>query len=115
MTISIFKNIKDTTQPFERHVMHILERIREGASKETIKEIRTERDKTRRNELKQDLPAICFSGTFKKRADNALIKHSGLMCLDFDGYDRQKDLLEDKEKFKQNKFVYSVFLSPSGS
>ena len=114
MTISIFKNIKDTTQPFERHVMHILERIREGASKETIKEIRTERDKTRRNELKQDLPAICFSGTFKKRADNALIKHSGLMCLDFDGYDRQKDLLEDKEKFKQNKFVYSVFLSPSG-
>jgi hypothetical protein len=36
------------------------------------------------------------------------------MCLDFDGYDRQKDLLEDKEKFKQNKFVYSVFLSPSG-
>jgi len=114
MTISIFKNIKDTTQPFERHVMHILDRIREGASKETIKEIRTERDKTRRNELKQDLPAICFSGIFKKRADNALIKHSGLMCLDFDGYDRQKELLEDKEKFKQNKFVYSVFLSPSG-
>ena len=34
---------------------------------------------------------------FNKRQDVALLEHSGLMCLDFDGYKKKKDLLEDKE------------------
>ena len=34
--------------------------------------------------------------------------------MDFDGYTKQKDLLNDKNKFSKNKFVYSVFISPSG-
>ena len=64
--------------------------------------------------MKKQLPAICFSGTFNKRADNALLQHSGLICLDFDGYDKQKTLLQDKENLSKNKYVYSVFISPSG-
>jgi hypothetical protein len=35
--------------------------------------------------------------------------------LDFDGYTKTKDLLEDKEKLSKNKYVYSVFISPSGN
>ena len=113
--VTIFKNIRETDTPFFRDVSKILDRIKEGATKEVVKRIRAEKSKTERNEIKKLLPAICFSGTFSKRADNALIDHSGLICLDFDGYAKQKELLQDKENFTKSKYVFSVFISPSGN
>ena len=113
--VTIFKNIKETQAPFFKDVGYILQRIKDGASKDLVKSIRNEKDKSKRNELKKNLPAICFSGKFNKRSDSSILEHSGLMCLDFDGYPKQKDLLQDKEKFIKNKFVYSVFVSPSGN
>ena len=115
MEVTIFQNIKDTSTPFHRHVLSILSRVKDGTSKDLVKKIRAEKNKTDRNELKKQLPAICFSGTFNKRNDESLIEHSGLICLDFDGYEKQKTLLEDKETLSKNKFVYSVFVSPSGN
>lgn len=113
--ITIFKNIRDTDTPFFREVGKILDRIKEGATKELVKKIRAEKRKPERQELKKQLPAICFSGTFNKRSDSSLIQHSGLICLDFDGYTKQKELLQDKENLSKNKYVYSVFISPSGN
>jgi hypothetical protein len=113
--VTIFQNIRDTDTPFFRPVNKILERIKNGATKELVKKIRTESNKSERNELKKQLPAICFSGTFNKRLDTSLIQHSGLVCLDFDGYLKQKELLQDKESLSKSKYVYSVFISPSGN
>jgi succinate dehydrogenase flavin-adding protein (antitoxin of CptAB toxin-antitoxin module) len=113
--VTIFQSIKDTSAPFYRNVGVILGRIKSGASKELVKKIRSEKRKPERNELKKKLPAVCFSGKFTKRADSYLVEHSGLICLDFDGYTKQKDLLEDKENLSKNKYVYSVFISPSGN
>ena len=113
--VTIFQNIRDTDTPFFRPVNKILDRIKSGATKELVKKIRTESNKSERNELKKQLPAICFSGTFNKRLDTSLIQHSGLVCLDFDGYLKQKELLQDKESLSKSKFVYSVFISPSGN
>jgi hypothetical protein len=113
--VTIFQSIKDTSAPFYRNVGVILGRIKSGASKELVKKIRAEKRKPERNELKKKLPAVCFSGKFTKRADAYLVEHSGLICLDFDGYTKTKDLLEDKEKLSKNKYVYSVFISPSGN
>ena len=76
MEITIFKDIKDTSQPFYRDVSKILERIQEGASQEIVRSIRAEKDKEVRNKLKQSLPAICFSGKFTKRNDSSITKHS---------------------------------------
>ena len=113
--ITIFKNIKETSTPYYRDVKVVLDRIKNGSSKERVKLIRQEKDKSNRNKLKQDLPAVCFSGTFLKRADTALQDHSGLICLDFDGYKTKKDLMSDKDQLSKNKYVYSVFVSPSGN
>lgn len=88
--ITIFRNIKETDAPFHRPIEAILERIKEGASKELVKRIRLEQKKQERNELKKQLPAICFSGVFTKRNDSSIQEHSGLICLDFDGYDNTK-------------------------
>jgi len=115
MDITIFKDIKQTSQPFYRNINLILTRIQDGASKELVKKIRAEKDKENRNILKQKLPAICFSGVFSKRADSALKEHSGFICLDFDGYKSNRDLLQEKERLSKDKFIYSVFISPSGN
>jgi len=115
MDITIFKDIKQTSQPFYRDVDIIIERIRDGASKDIVKKIRAEKDKDTRKILKAKLPAICFSGKFSKRADNALIEHSGVICLDFDEYKTKKAMLEEKQRLSKNKIVYSVFVSPSGN
>lgn len=112
--VTIFKNIKDVDAPFYREVSLILQRIKDGATKELVKKIRSEKNKSDRNILKKQLPAICFSGTFTKREDTSLVQHSGLICLDFDGYSKQKELLQDKENLCRDKYVYSVFISPSG-
>jgi hypothetical protein len=114
-TITIFQNIRDTDTPFYREVHKILERIKDGASKDLVKRIRAEKRKPERNEMKKQLPAICFSGKFNKRSDSAIIEHSGLICLDFDGYTKQKELLQDKENLSKSKYVFSVFISPSGN
>ena len=115
--VTIFQNIRDTETPFFRDVHVILERIKDGAgaTKELVKKIRLEKRKPERQELKKALPAICFSGTFNKRTDASLLEHSGLICLDFDGYAKQKELLQDKETLSKNKYVFSVFISPSGN
>ena len=115
--VTIFKSIKDTDTPFFRDIRQILLRIKDGSetTKELVKKIRQEKRKPERQELKKELPAICFSGTFNKRTDASLIQHSGFICLDFDGYAKTKELLQDKENLTKNKYVFSVFISPSGN
>ena len=112
--VTIFRNIKETSTPFYRSVDFILDRIKTGSSKELVKEIRSQRDKEFRNRLKQNLPAVCFSGMFTKRSDDSITEHSGLICLDFDGYKTKKDMIEEKERISKNKYTMSVFVSPSG-
>ena len=113
--ITIFQNIKSIEAPFHRTFDVVLERIKNGTSKDIINKIRAERDKESRQELKKNLPAICFSGEFTKRNDSSLIQHSGIICLDFDGYESKKKLQEEKEKMTKDKYVLSVFVSPSGN
>ena len=40
--------------------------------------------------------------------------HSGLICLDFDGYSTNRELLQEKERLTKDKYIYTVFISPSG-
>ena len=113
--ITIFRNIKETSAPFFRDIDFVFDRIRTGKYKDLIEKIRKEDDKTKRNDLKKNLPAICFSGTFNRRADDAIIDHSGLICLDFDGYESIDDMLKDKASMCEDKYVMAVFISPSGN
>ena len=113
--VTIFKNIKETETPFHREIGLVIKRIKDGSTKQLIKEIRKTKDKSERNELKKLLPAVCFSGVFNKRKDEAIQEHSGFICLDFDGYEKRKVLSEHKEKLSKDPYVYCVFVSPSGN
>lgn len=115
MQVTVFSHVKNTDQPFYRDVSYVLERIRSGASKNLVNEIRACDTQQEQHELKLKLPAICFSGKFNKRNDDSLIEHSGLICLDFDKYKKKTDMYSDIDIFAKSKYVYSVFVSPSGN
>jgi len=115
MLITIFKSIRDTSVPFYRSLEVILLRIKEGNSQDLVENIRKEKDKESRSLLKQQLPAICFSGKFNKREDKAIIEHSGLICLDFDGFKTKKSLKQKRLEIEKDKYTRAVFTSPSGN
>ena len=97
---------------------HQLEDIRnwivEGKGKfaETIKSIRATNDEDRQSELKRSLPAVMFSGTFRKRSSKELIQHSGLICMDFDGVEHPDQVI-DNMRFDPH--LALAFISPRGN
>ena len=105
--ISIFKDLyKSTDVPYIVTLEKSLDRIKTGASKETVELIRNGK-----KDLKTKLPSIVFSGEFAERKKDGLIKHSGLMVLDFDKVD---NIVELKEELKKNNHFVAIFTSPSG-
>ncbi len=112
--VTVFRNIRETATPFHRSVKFVLDRIKDGSSKDLVQRIRKETDKANRNELKKELPAVCFSGQFNKRSDSAIQEHSGFICLDFDSYATKKEMKAERDRLSKDRYVYSVFTSPSG-
>ena len=110
--ITIFKNIF-SKEPHFITVEKALERIKTGASKQLVMDIRLALDKEKANKLKLNLPSICFSGMFGiDRKDDQLIEHSGFIVLDFDDI---SELRDKQTEIISNKFVYSCWVSPSGN
>lgn len=115
MTITIFKNITATATGFNKSVDFALARIQNGKSKELLSKIRLEPEKEVRNQLKMGLPSICFSGTFQNRSAAGLVKHSGLMCLDFDGFEDADTLTTWRDTLQAWEYTFALFTSPSGN
>lgn len=108
--ISVFKDLyKSTDVPFIITLQKSFERIKQGTSKNIIDKIRAGE-----KQLKTSLPVILFSGEFSQRNASGLIKHSGLIVFDFDGYPDDKTLKEQFKLITKNKHVVGAFVSPSG-
>lgn len=112
--VTIFKSIRQTSAGYFRSLSYVLDRIKNGHSMEQIALIRLETDKGKQNELKMELPSICFSGTFKTRTDDGIINHSGIICLDFDNFDNEEVLEVMREEMQAWQYSHAVFLSPRG-
>ena len=115
MIITLFKNIHSTSTPYHLKIDDVLLRIKKGASKDLIEKVRNRKTKKDRNELKKNLPSICFSGTFRERKTSKIIKHSGLICLDFDEFKTDEDLQTFKKSICDDFYTYACFISPSGN
>lgn len=114
MEVTVFKNISDVESPFYLDIQEVFERIRDGNSKDLVNKIRKEKYKKIRNQLKKSLNSICFSGIFPRRYDDAIIHHSGLICLDFDGFSDFDAMDDFKRWLMSDPYTMSVFISPSG-
>ena len=108
--ITAFKNIF-AKEPYYIELSKALERIKSGVSKDKVEEIRKTHDKEKANELKKNLPSICFSGKFTERKDECLIEHSGYIVLDFDSVE---NVQWSKEQIFKKDYIKAAWISPSG-
>jgi hypothetical protein len=111
--ITAFRNIRSTDTPYYITIKKAYERIKQGKSKDLIDKIRKENDKERRNQLKTNLPSICFGGEFSQRSKDKLIKSSGFMVTDYDEIETKEEFTKLWNKLKENPHTYLLFRSPS--
>ena len=111
-TVTIFENVKKIDKPYHITIDRIIQRIKAGRSALLINKLRACTDDKKRKEIKLQLPAICFSGTFSRREDKAIIKHSGLIAIDFDHLGIRLDEL--RERLIKDRYTFLLFVSPSG-
>lgn len=110
--ITVYQNISSKT-PFYITVRAALERIKNGKSRERITEIREKIDKERADNLKKNLPSVCFSAKFETtREEKAPHVHSGFMVLDFDEVD---DAESFKLSLRERPFIFAAWISPRGN
>ena len=111
MEVSVYKTHFEVEHGWTMTVEDMLNRIKHqdhNKHLDIINQLRALPDHDQERELKKKLPLICWSGTFLKRTDNDCIKHSGLICLDFD--DESFDTIMQKKEF-----IYAAFISPTGT
>jgi len=112
--VTVFKDLYSLNSPNYVDIDYVLQRIQEEVCSELVSKIREEKDKSNRNILKKKLPCVLFSGEFSSRSDDALVQHSGFICLDFDGFEDSQSLDDYRDYVQESKYTYSVFISPSG-
>lgn len=120
MNITFFKNIHERKVSHTTSVKTALNRIREGASKNTIEAIRKKQFVGEDyDDLKKTLPCVTFSASEVQetesgslREDSSVKKHSGLLPLDFDDVE---DTDIKIQQLQNDPYMYAVWLSPSGT
>ena len=109
MKCTIFKNIYDK-KPYYIPIDKALERIKNGDSRDKVEEIRRTIDRDKAQDLKKNLPSICFSGLFEERLDTKNKQHSGFVVIDFDHVQIETKMVE----LQNVPFFYALWVSPSG-
>lgn len=111
MNISLFKSLPEKGKPHisdsKITISEFLSDVKSGKYKKQIELIRTEQDKSKRDILKKQLPAVTISGLFTERKSDQLIQHSGFIQIDIDHFSDKSALLTDQ-------YTYSLFKSASG-
>lgn len=110
--VTIYENTFKVDSPFFKEPEFALKRIKDCKSRPLIEMIRICPDKDQRNELKKKLPAVSWSGTFKKRSNDAIESYSRLICLDFDNIEKPSEL---KAELSCLSYCYACWTSPSGT
>lgn len=98
-----------TPQPTDISIEDFLNKVKYGEYKTQVEKIRACKDKNQRGQLKKEtMPVVCVSGTFTKRGESYLTKHSGFISIDID------DQLDIKG-IEKDKYTYACAKSVSGN
>lgn len=120
--IAVFENIYNQ-EPHYTTLSKLLGRIKDCASSDRIDLVRNAIDKDRRDELKKNLPSVCFSvSQFERqpdsrfmREDKNIVEHSGLIVLDFDKFDDDDALRNLQTELINTPYVIACWVSPSAN
>ncbi len=115
-TVTMFKDIRETTNPKYATIKTSLERIRSGKQKSLIEKVRGTHSVDQNGnpipdkDAKKELPVVMYSGKFSGRKDEDLQEPSSVMVLDFD----HLDVLGAKRALATDDYVLACWVSPSG-
>lgn len=113
--VSFFMNpVRNTIPSKEMSLVQVYKKIKSIAYKSQTENLRKISDAKEAKRYKADnFPYVTFSGTFSKRKDEMLKKHSGLLTIDFD---HLQDLETLKAKLLADEYFETemLFISPSG-
>lgn len=109
---------KITGGGFPGHITQIRETYAEARRKAAI--MGNSRDAIREAKesvsvLKKALPGFLFSGTFSRRANDGLLEHSGLICVDIDDGAMECSLEETFSRLTASPHLVILFRSPTGA
>ena len=100
-----------------RTAASVLEAIRNGTYEievDTIHQALMEENEDKAQELKTELPAVTWSGTFSTRKIAGLIAHTGLLCIDLDDCDEFGKVDDLRKSIIADPTTAAVFRSPRG-
>lgn len=116
MKVSRFNNIY-AKNVIQSELLDELNDIKQGKYKNIIEKCRiftSKKDYDSYKSLKINLPIVTFCGTFENgRKLQNLASYNKIMILDIDHVDNE-DISALKKLLENDKFIYSVWLSPSG-
>jgi hypothetical protein len=105
--ISVFKSAKSNQSEASLEVDEYFDGIKNGRWEDEVLNFRAGRTQ------KELTTCVTASGSFKQRAANKLLEHSGFICLDIDAKDQIAEV--DIDRIKSDPFVYAVHRSLSGN
>jgi predicted P-loop ATPase len=109
MEINYWKNPMTVNEPTETTTIDVfLERVKNGFWKHEVEKVRCEQNNEKRKSLKKSMPCVTISGIFNHRNEIGLLKHSGFICIDIDGFN-------DKKQLELDQYTYSVINSIGGN
>lgn len=111
MKISYYPTVLNSDSQALADISDVLHNIKAGLYQDHVLKVRNAKDDDERKRLKNKAPAVTISGQFAHRKADALIRHSGLIAIDFDHLDDYGD------KFNlliNDPYSYAVFMSISG-
>lgn len=112
---SFFRHpVRNTVPEREISLVEVFELIKSNKYKQNTENLRQFSNKEQARKYKaENFDYATFSGIFSKRGDNNLLKHSGLITIDFDHISDVETL---KEKLLADEYFDTemLFISPSG-
>jgi hypothetical protein len=115
MQINFLPNLKLSNKFTTINVTEYLALVQSGAYSKQVQAFQNSAalSKDQRAEIKQQIPVVTISGTFKESVKNAnLLTHSGLICIDFDAVENVGQLKAD---LKKDPYTFAALLSASGN
>ncbi len=115
-SISIVEQARRTeTKNFK--LEKVIDWIRSGSGRfakniHAVRQATESGDLEKASELKRNLPAVMFSGTFSSRSSKNILQHSGLICMDVDKIEHPSRKV-DEMRFDPH--IVAAFVSPSGN
>lgn len=110
---SLYKNLYTEKPDLDIDINELYEIIKFGFLRKEIKELRRRTDMETRKDMKKSiLPAVTLSGQFDERNETGLIKHSGLLQIDFDASDNYDELFK---KVTSDTYTFMAFRSSGGN